>query len=152
MINQYSRDNGRTPFQWDSTENAGFTTGVPWLKVNPNYVNINVAKQEKDPDSVLQYYRKLADIRSNPEFEDALIYGEVEPYLEEEPGLMAYFRRGEKQDFLVAGNFTKEEKRILGNDTKEAEVILTNDELMREDRELIIKPFQVVVLRFQKER
>lgn len=83
-------------------------------------------------------------------YEDALIYGEVEPYKESEEGFMAYYRRGEKQDFLIAGNFTEEEKRISENDTKEMEVILTNDRIEWKEKELIIKPFQVVVLRYQK--
>ena len=58
-INQYSRDNGRTPFQWDDTEHAGFTTGTPWMAVNPNYTTINAKQQENDPESMLHFYRKL---------------------------------------------------------------------------------------------
>ena len=150
VISRYSRDNARTPFQWDATEHAGFTTGKPWLAVNPNYTCINAKAQEDNPDSVLQYYRKLSYLRRNPAYEDALIYGEVEPYMEEEPGFMAYYRRGEKQDFLIAGNFTEEEKSILINDTKETEVILSNDQIDWKDEKLVIKPFQVVVVRCQK--
>ncbi|MBR3825382.1 MAG: alpha-glucosidase [Lachnospiraceae bacterium] len=150
VVSQYSRDNARTPFQWDDTEHAGFTTGKPWLAVNPNYTRINAKEQEVNPDSVLQYYRKLSHLRRNPEYEDALVYGEVEPYMEEEPGFMAYYRRGEKQDFLIAGNFTEEEKSILINDTKETEVILSNDQIDWKDEKLVIKPFQVVVVRCQK--
>lgn len=150
VISRYSRDNARTPFQWDATEHAGFTTGKPWLAVNPNYICINAKAQEDNPDSVLQYYRKLSYLRRNPAYEDALIYGEVEPYMEEEPGFMAYYRRGEKQDFLIAGNFTEEEKSILINDTKETEVILSNDQIDWKDEKLVIKPFQVVVVRCQK--
>ena len=58
-----ARDNGRTPFQWDDSRNAGFTNGTPWLKVNPNYKKINVAAQEKDPNSVLNYFRKMVKLR-----------------------------------------------------------------------------------------
>ena len=63
----YSRDNARTPFQWDATANAGFTTGTPWLKVNPNYTDINAAEQANRPDSMYHWYKELIALRKNPE-------------------------------------------------------------------------------------
>lgn len=68
-----ARDNGRTPFQWDNSENAGFSTGTPWLKVNPNHKTINVAAQENDPNSILNYFRKMVALRKN---DLTLIYGQ----------------------------------------------------------------------------
>ena len=62
-VNRVSRDNARTPFQWDASANAGFTTGTPWLKVNRNYTKINLESQKNDPDSVYQYYRRLLALR-----------------------------------------------------------------------------------------
>ena len=147
-VNQYSRDNARTPFQWDDTENAGFTKGTPWLKVNPNYKEINEKAQEKDKDSVLNCYRKLATLRKDPEYQDTFVYGKTQPVMEEENGIMAYFRKGEKQDVLIAGNFLEEEKQIEITELteKSVKVLLSNDEVKWEGGQLILKPFQVVVL------
>lgn len=76
VCSEMSRDNARTPMQWSDTENAGFTTGTPWLKVNEKYHAINVADQEKDPDSVLQYYRKLIALRKSKAYRELFTYGE----------------------------------------------------------------------------
>ena len=70
-----SRDNARTPMQWDTSAGAGFTTGEPWIKVNPNYQQINAADQLKDPDSVFHYYQKLIRLRKEM---DIIVYGEFE--------------------------------------------------------------------------
>lgn len=147
-VNQYSRDNSRTPFQWDDSENAGFTEGKPWLPVNPNYTEINRKKQEKDPDSVLNFYRKLSELRRNPEFQDTLTYGKTEAYMEDEKGLMAYFRRGLKQDILVAGNFLGTTKTIEISEmlTKSEKILLSNDDVELQENQLVLKPYQVVVL------
>lgn len=148
VVNQYSRDNARTPFQWDASEHAGFTTGTPWLHVNPNYQEINAKEQEKDPDSVLNFYRKLVALRKNPELEHTLIYGKTQPFMEEEDGIMAYFRRGLKQDVLVIGNFLEEVKVLeISEISKDPiEILLSNDVVERKENCLILQPFQVVVL------
>ena len=91
-VEKYGRDNARTPFQWSDQENAGFTTGKPWLRVNPNYPAINLAQQEKDPDSVFQYYRKLTALRRDPAYEETLVWGALEPYLADRHNVMAYIR------------------------------------------------------------
>ena len=104
VISVYSRDNARTPVQWNSKKNAGFTKGTPWLMVNPNYTSINVEAQEKNPDSVLSFYKELIALRKNPDYKETLVYGTVIPYLEGQHNLMAYHRKGEK-DLLVIGNF-----------------------------------------------
>ena len=83
IVKHYSRDNSRTPFQWDTSENAGFTTGKPWLMVNPDYKRINVASQINDPNSVLSYYKKLTALRKNPEYSNTVVYGKTVPYLPE---------------------------------------------------------------------
>ncbi|MGP7819826.1 alpha-amylase family glycosyl hydrolase, partial [Niallia sp. 01092] len=69
------RDNARTPFQWDDSTNAGFTTGTPWINVNPNYTEINAEKAIKDPNSVFQYYKKLIKLRKEHEI---IVYGDYE--------------------------------------------------------------------------
>lgn len=128
VVSHYSRDNARTPFQWDGSANAGFTEGRPWLRVNPNYKDINAASQERNPDSVLSFYRSLIALRKNPEYRETVVYGKTEPVLEEEPGIMAYFRRGEGQDILVAGNFNSQGKRVTIGELagKTMEVLLDN--------------------------
>ena len=111
-VNRFSRDNARTPFQWDSTANAGFTSGTPWLKVNPNYREINLAAQENAPDSVWNFYRALTALRSNPAYRETVVYGETRPYMPNRKNLMAYFRRGETQTLLVMGNYQAKGQRV----------------------------------------
>ncbi len=103
-VGRFSRDNARTPMQWDASPNAGFTAGEPWLRVNPNYRTINLAAQRDDPDSLYQFYRALIALRKDPAYRDTLVYGEFSPYLPERKNLMAYFRKGERT-LLVLGNF-----------------------------------------------
>lgn len=111
-VKYYTRDNARTPFQWDDSENAGFTTGTPWLKVNPNYTSINAASQVGVETSVFSYYKKLIALRKNPEYKEAVVYGKFEPYMEDESRLMAFYRRGEEKTLLVIGNYQTEERTI----------------------------------------
>jgi oligo-1,6-glucosidase len=103
-VAHFSRDNARTPYQWDDSPNAGFTTGTPWLSVNPNYTRINLKEELSQPDSVYHFYRKLIDLRKNPDYQETVVYGNTEPYLAQQENLMAYYRKGEKT-LLVAGNF-----------------------------------------------
>lgn len=110
-VSRYSRDNTRTPMQWDATANAGFSTAQPWLPVNPNYSRINAAAQQKDEASLLNYYKKLTALRKDPEYTQTVVYGELIPYLEERHNLMAYFRKGDKTLF-VAGNFQREPQSV----------------------------------------
>lgn len=99
-----SRDNGRTPFQWDTTANAGFTTGKPWLKVNSNYTFINAAAQEGDANSTLNYCRKAIQLRkAHP----ALVYGRYTLLDKSNPDVYAYTRQLDGNTFLVLLNFTQ---------------------------------------------
>lgn len=103
-----SRDNARTPMQWNSSENAGFTTGIPWLKVNSNYREINVESQEKDTGSVLNYYRRLIALRKSEEYKEVFTYGEFIPAFKDTESIMAYYRKDEKKRILIAANFGQE--------------------------------------------
>ncbi|MBK8557627.1 MAG: alpha-glucosidase [Lewinellaceae bacterium] len=120
-----ARDNGRTPFQWDNSPHAGFTTGAPWLKVNDNYLNINAAAQEANPNSTLNYFRALVKLRKQ---EKALVYGKYTLYDKDNPAVYAYTRSWEGKTFLVVLNFKSDTavanlgsldlskaKRVLGN-------------------------------------
>ena len=112
VCSKMSRDNARTPVQWSDSDNAGFTTGTPWLKVNSNYKDINVQNQENDPDSVLNYYRKLVATRKSPEYKEVFTYGVFEPAYEDTEYVMAYYRVSDIQRILVAANFGKDAKTI----------------------------------------
>ena len=101
-IHARSRDNARTPMQWTGGESAGFTTGTPWLRVNPNYTEINVQQQERDPDSVLHCYRKLIRLRrEHPVFRD----GRFRLLLPENESVFAYTREDGASELLVLCNF-----------------------------------------------
>jgi oligo-1,6-glucosidase len=101
-----SRDNARTPVQWDDSPNAGFTTGTPWLAVNPNYVDINAATQVDDPDSVFSHYRALIDLRH---CEATVAHGDFTMLLPDDPIVYAFTRRLDDVEVLVLGNFSDDE-------------------------------------------
>lgn len=102
ILDRHSRDNGRTPMAWDASEKAGFTTGTPWMEINPNHATINVASEEADPDSVLHFFRDLIALRKKM---PVLQEGMIEPLLEEDPRIMAYRRTDGDQNVLVLANF-----------------------------------------------
>ncbi len=123
-----SRDNARTPMQWSDEANAGFTTAKPWLKVNENYKAINVAAQEKDPSSVLNYYRRLVALRKSDEFKELFTYGRCVPAYEDTDGIMAYYREDENKRVLVVANFGSKEAQIrLDGSVKKVLLSNTND-------------------------
>lgn len=100
-----SRDNARTPMQWNDSINAGFTSGNPWIKVNPNYKEINVETAEKNPDSILNFYRELIKLRKE---NLVMIYGEYIPILTEHEKIFSYIRRLEGDSILVILNFSEQ--------------------------------------------
>ena len=102
-----ARDNGRTPFQWDTTANAGFTTGTPWLKVNPNYTTVNVAAEDNNANSCLNYFRKMVKLRKdNP----VLIYGKYALLDQDNPDVYAYTRELDGRKILVLLNFRRQSR------------------------------------------
>ena len=147
VISIYSRDNARTPVQWTSEKNAGFTEGTPWLMVNPNYTSINIEAQEKDPDSVLSFYKELIALRKNPDYKETLVYGTVIPYLEDQHNLMAYHRKGEK-DLLVIGNFQQDSQTaVLPSACKN--ILLNNYQdldMNKEKNTVHLKGYQAIVI------
>ena len=140
-----SRDNARTPMQWDSSPNAGFTTGTPWLKVNDNYPEINVAAQENDPDSVLNYYRRLTALRKSPEYRQLFTYGKFRPAFENSHRILAYYREKDNQRVLVAANFGREKQHLhLPGTVKKT--LLTNSGRENTGSAMTLAPSEVVVL------
>ena len=120
-----SRDNARTPVQWNAQENAGFTAGTPWLKVNDNYKEINMADQDQDPDSILNYYRRLIALRKSPTYKEVFTYGKFLPAYQDTENVMAYYRKDEHTRILVAANFGKESVE-LPLDYPVKQVLLSN--------------------------
>ena len=144
-VAKFSRDNARTPMQWSDADHAGFTTGTPWLKVNPNYTSINVKEQLDDPDSVRSFYKKLIALRKAPEFKETVVYGTLEPYLEEQHNLMAYYRKADKT-LLVIGNYQKEAQEVKLPGTYR-QVLLNNfPDLTEEYNILKLHGYQVIIL------
>ncbi|MCI9493882.1 MAG: alpha-glucosidase [Lachnospiraceae bacterium] len=103
---EMSRDNARTPMQWSGGENAGFTKGTPWMKVNPNYSEINVESQQGDADSVLHYYQELIALRKSEEYREVFTYGWFAPVYGDQEKIMAFYR-------YLDGEAKKPEKRVL---------------------------------------
>ena len=149
IVSLYNRDNARTPVQWNDEKNAGFTTGIPWLMVNPNYTQINVAAQETDENSVLAFYTKMTALRKTPEYKETFVYGDVIPFEEERHNLMAYHRKADK-DMLVIGNFQRERQSVTL--PAEVENILLNNypDMKLEGKELILEGYQAVVLEMKQ--
>jgi oligo-1,6-glucosidase len=98
-----SRDNARTPMQWDASEHAGFTSGTPWLPVNPNHVEINAQAALEDPDSVFHHYRKLIELRHT---EPVVVHGDFHMLLPDDERVYAFTRRLDDVELLVLGNFS----------------------------------------------
>lgn len=152
---RYSRDNARTPMQWSHEKEAGFTTGKPWLKVNPNYTEINVEYQLKDEDSVLHFYKKLIALRKSEAYRETLIFGRFVPAFEADEDVFAFYRESESGDrIFIAANFGKEEK-MLTLPEKNYTVLLTNDDsapegtlsTLENDGTLCLKSCGAIVLR-----
>ncbi|HEO8422097.1 TPA: alpha-glucosidase [Yersinia enterocolitica] len=123
-INAKGRDNARTPIQWDDTENGGFTTGTPWLHVNPNYLDINVKNNLEDANSVFYCYQSLIQLRKdNP----IVVWGDFELIEDTEEEIFAYTRKFEGQTWVVVANFSDQEKTLcLPEFNKYDEVIISN--------------------------
>jgi oligo-1,6-glucosidase len=146
-----SRDNARTPFQWDASANAGFTTGISWLKVNPDHRTVNAATQEKDPNSVLNYFRKMVQLRKeNP----VLVYGNYTLLDKNNPNIYAYTREGGGKKLLVLLNFTKKDAKVdVSMDMKDAKVLVCNyqDVPIREGGKAGVgmRPYEAVIYQVQ---
>lgn len=113
LLRVYSRENARTPVQWSDAENAGFSTHKPWMLVNPNYKEINLAKQKDDRNSVYAFYKKMIALYKDPAYHETLTFGRFEPYARETKNLIAYFRKGEGQTLLVLANFQNEPQTVM---------------------------------------
>ena len=139
-----SRDNARTPMQWDDSAQAGFTDGESWIKVNPNYKEINAAQQLEDPNSIFYYYQKLIRLRKE---KDIIVYGGFEPLYRDDEQIFAYIRRQEQEKLLTVCNFSdKNAEMEIPEEFKGAECLITNlDRTVFEGR-IVLKPYEAFVL------
>lgn len=141
---QTSRENGRTPFQWDNTKNAGFTTGAPWLKVNPNYKTVNAEAQEKDPNSTLNYFRKLVKLRKK---EPAFVYGKYTLLDKDNPNVYIYTRELNGKKFLVLLNFSdKYAPYNIGFPVVKSKIILGNYNDSKDPKTNILQPYEAQII------
>ncbi len=145
VASRYSRDNARTPMQWSDEENAGFTSGTPWLKVNPNYTSINAASQLKDPDSVRSFYKKLIALRKSPEYKETVVYGELTPLWEEQHNLMAYSRKGDKTLYVI-GNYQREEQSVTLPGACQKVLLNNYPDLQADGNTIRLYGYQVLIL------
>jgi len=141
------RDNGRTPFHWDSSANAGFTTGIPWIAVNPNYKMINVEEEEKDSNSCLHYFRKLVKLRKN---NPALIYGSYHLLDKNNPSVYAYTRENNGVKFLILLNFSpKKAQTNIGIPLIGAKLLLSNDQRTPGSPVADLNPYEACIFQLQ---
>ena len=146
-LNLLSRDNGRTPMQWDATKNAGFSNETPWLPVHENHSTVNVLHQENDQNSVLNHFRKMVALRKDNLL---LVYGNYEIIQDDHPTIYAYSRTLEDQQMIILLNFSELESSIsLPNFDHNKEVLINNyNELSIDENTITLKPYQAVVLKF----
>ncbi len=151
LIYRRGRDNARTPMQWNNGENAGFSSGIPWIRINPNHQYINVENDVQDENSILNYYRKIIKLRKeNP----VLIYGEYIPLLEDSNSIISYVRKLEDDCALIILNFSRQSSQFdmkVVPEYKKARLLLSNyssyDVTITED--LVLMPYEARVYRLR---
>jgi len=142
-----SRDNARTPMQWDTSAHAGFSENNPWIKVNPNHAHgVNVADQEQNPNSVLHYFKRMVNLRKT---HLGLVYGSYELLFEADEQVYTYLRKYEGRTYVVMLNFTTEKAVVTldGMPFSKMVLLLSNDaaENEKEDKKFTLKPYQALV-------
>ena len=149
ILQIHSRDNSRTPMQWEKKENGGFTTGTPWIEVNKNYETINAKTEREDQDSIFHYYQKLIELRKQY---DVIAYGDFEEVVREHKDVIAYKRHYENETLFVISNFYGKETTLrLSENMNEYEKLLGNYEGINQTEEgLKLRPYETMIL-YKKE-
>ncbi|UTY40259.1 alpha-glucosidase [Allocoprobacillus halotolerans] len=143
FVNRRSRDNTRSPMSWNNQLYAGFGDVKPWLKNNEYYQEINVEKQENDPESVLSYYRQMIALRKNPLYQQTFVYGDFIP-LDTEEYVIAYIRQDQHNKILCIHNLqNKTTSFSLENDSK---ILLSNDQVIINQQQIQLLPYQAIIL------
>lgn len=143
ILDVHSRDNSRTPMQWDDSINAGFTTGTPWIQTADNYTEINVKNSLEDKDSIFYYYQELIQLRKNY---DVIAYGDIKPLLREDKRVFAYERNYKGQKLIVICNFYPTTYEIeLPYDLSNYKCILNNYKNEAKAKKIALKPYETLV-------
>ena len=145
-----SRDNARTPMQWDDSLNAGFTKGNPWINVNPNYKQINVKKSVEDKDSIFHYYKSLINLRHESE---TIVYGDVELIYPENENIFAYRRNLNDENIVIVLNFYENNVNFKIPEflqERELEVLLSNyNDKIIENNNIKLRPYEAIVYKVE---
>ena len=145
-----ARDNSRTPFQWDDSQNAGFSTEKPWIEIGADYMDVNVELQERFPDSVLNYFRSMVALRKST---PALVYGDFELINPDDERVFAYIRSMDNERWFIVLNFTKKRSRFVhGLDLGDADPVVHNYEdkkIKVKGDEIVLRPFEALVFKLQ---
>lgn len=145
-LKRISRDNARTPMQWDDSANAGFTTGTPWIKVNSNYKTVNAKQQTTDPDSVFSYYKELIRLRHE---NDIIVYGEYELLEPQNEELFIYTRTWNNEQLMVLCNFTDKDvvipAAVMAQIPADAQILISNHV---GNLEAVLRPYEAKVYRY----
>ncbi|MCM1988592.1 glycoside hydrolase family 13 protein [Oceanirhabdus seepicola] len=147
-VYRMGRDNARTPIQWDNSENGGFTTGTPWLKVNPNYDEINVKNALEDKESIFYYYKKLISLRKDNE---VMVYGKFTEFDKDNLKVYCYKREWEGETLLVILNFKGEEVSYQIPEEfkrRNGEIFISNYKDVEIKDEMELRPFEAIVIKY----
>lgn len=139
-----SRDNARTPMQWNASVQGGFTSGEPWIRINPNYKEINAVQQLGDPDSVFHYYQKLIRLRKE---KDIIVYGDFEALCRDDDKIFAYTRKLDQKKLLTVCNFSDQNAEMdIPEEFAGAQCLITNLGRTVFDRNFVLRPYEAFVL------
>lgn len=153
ILQSKSRDNSRTPMQWNTDKNGGFTSGEPWIAVNKNYKYINVEKSLKDKDSIFYHYKKLIQLRKEY---DIISYGDFKPILEDHEEIFAYIRSYKDEKLIVINNFFDKETvfnlpETIDSDQWNIEVLISNyKDVSKEINTIKLRPYESIVYHLEK--
>ncbi len=146
-IYENGRDNARTPIQWDSSENGGFSKVEPWIVVNPNYKDINIQSQLNDGNSILNYYRKLIDYRKNSDYSDCIIYGDFDLLYPNHEKIFSYIRTNEDYKILVLCNYSDTQVYPkVSHEFISGDILLSNYGYTTHDLK-ILNPYEAIVIK-----
>ncbi len=145
FVHHSSRDNARTPMQWEAAEQAGFTTGEPWLGLNPNYSEINVAAAKDNPASIFYYYQQINQLRKN---HPIIVYGDYELLNAEDSEVFAYVRHYEDEELVIINNFTDQTIKREYDVPADAKVLISN---YSDDLGTTLRPYESKVYHIKKE-